>query len=66
MKNTEALNGIKKLNNIIEELIEFFNGDYTFVEQVVKSQLKTQVSKAYRKGVDERNKKVLEANGIED
>ena len=66
MKNTEALNGIKKLNNIIEELIEFFDGDYTFVEQAVKSQLQTQVSKAYRKGVDERNKKVLEANGIED
>jgi len=66
MKNTEVLNEVKKLNNIIEELIEFFDGDYTFVEQVVKTQLQKQVLKAYRKGVEERNKKVLEANGIED
>ena len=66
MKNTEVLNEVKKLNNLIEELIEFFDGDYTFVEQVVKKQLQTQVLKAYRKGVEERNKKVLEANGIED
>ncbi len=66
MKNTEVLNEVKKLNNLIEELIEFFDGDYTFVEQVVKTQLQTQVLKAYKKGVEERNKKVLEANGIED